>query len=75
MVDVSVVALSGSASLARQARESAVDDSRIELCGRCGAEIDPTRPGVIASCLEQIAQAVEEISRIAREINLRNRGR
>ena len=43
MVDVSVVALSGSASLARQARESAVDDSRIELCGRCGAEIDPTR--------------------------------
>jgi len=39
------------------------------------AEIDPTRPGVIASCLEQIAQAVEEISRIAREINLRNRGR
>jgi hypothetical protein len=34
--------------------------------------IDPWRPGVIARCLDQIARAVERISDIAREINLRN---
>jgi uncharacterized membrane protein YccC len=37
--------------------------------------IDPLRPAVIARCLDQIAQAVERISGIAREINRRNRGR
>jgi hypothetical protein len=37
-------------------------------------EIDPWRPAVIARCLDQIAQAVDRISGIAREINLRNRG-
>ena len=35
-------------------------------------EIDPWRPAVIARCLDQIARAVERISGIAREINLRN---
>jgi uncharacterized membrane protein YccC len=39
------------------------------------AEIDPWRPAVIARCLDQIAQAVERISEMAREINLRNSGR
>jgi hypothetical protein len=34
-------------------------------------EIDPWRPAVIARCLDQIARAVETISGIAREINLR----
>jgi hypothetical protein len=34
--------------------------------------IDPWRPAVIARCLDQIARAVERISSIAREINLRN---
>ena len=38
-------------------------------------EIDPWRPAVIARCLDQIARAVERISGIAREINLRNSGR
>src|SRR5271157_798946 len=38
-------------------------------------EIDPSRPAVIARCLDQIARAVERISGIAREINLRNSGR
>jgi hypothetical protein len=37
--------------------------------------IDPWRPAVIARCLDQVARAVERISGIAREINLRNRGR
>jgi len=37
--------------------------------------IDPLRPGVIARCLDQIARAVQSISGIACEINLRNRGR
>jgi uncharacterized membrane protein YccC len=36
--------------------------------------IDPQRPAVIAGCLDQIAQAVERISEVAREINLRNSG-
>ena len=36
-------------------------------------EIDPWRPAVIARCLDQVARAVEKISGIAREINLRNR--
>jgi len=34
--------------------------------------IDPTRPALIAHCLDQIARATEQISDIAREINLRN---
>jgi hypothetical protein len=38
-------------------------------------EIDPWRPAVIARCLDQIARAVERISAIAREINLRDSGR
>ena len=38
-------------------------------------EIDRWRPAVIARCLDQIARAVERISGIAREINLRNSGR
>ena len=38
-------------------------------------EIDPCRPAVIARSLDQIARAVERISGIAREINLRNSGR
>jgi hypothetical protein len=38
-------------------------------------EIDPWRPAVSAGCLDQIARAVEKISGIAREINLRNCGR
>jgi hypothetical protein len=38
-------------------------------------EIDSWRPAVIARCLDQIARAVERISAIAREINLRNSGR
>jgi hypothetical protein len=37
--------------------------------------IDPTRPGVIAHCLDQVARAVEEMSGVAWEINLRNRDR
>jgi hypothetical protein len=37
--------------------------------------IDPSRPAVIARCLDQVARAVEQISGIASEINLRNRGR
>jgi hypothetical protein len=36
---------------------------------------DPSRPAVIARCLDQIAQAVETISGITQEINLRNSGR
>ena len=36
--------------------------------------IDPLRPAVLACCLDQVAQAVERISGIAQEINLRNRG-
>jgi hypothetical protein len=40
-----------------------------------GREIDPWRPAVIARCLAQVARAVERISGIAREINLRNSGR
>jgi hypothetical protein len=38
-------------------------------------EIDPWRPAGIARCLDQIARAVERISGIAREVNLRNSGR
>jgi hypothetical protein len=38
-------------------------------------EVDPWRPAVIARCLDQVARAVEEISAIAREINLHNGGR
>jgi hypothetical protein len=34
--------------------------------------IDPSRPAVIARCLDQIARATERISGIAREINFRN---
>jgi len=34
--------------------------------------IDPTRPAVIARCLDQIARATERISGIAQEINQRN---
>jgi len=34
--------------------------------------VDPSRPAVLAYCLDQIARATEHISRIAREINLRN---
>jgi uncharacterized membrane protein YccC len=34
--------------------------------------IDPSRPAVIARCLDQIARATERISGIAQEINLRN---
>jgi uncharacterized membrane protein YccC len=34
--------------------------------------IDPTRPAVLAHCLDQIARATERMSGIAREINLRN---
>jgi len=37
--------------------------------------IDPTRPAVIARCLDQIARAVERISGTAQEINLGNSGR
>jgi uncharacterized membrane protein YccC len=36
--------------------------------------IDPSRPAVLAHCLDQIAQQTERISRTAREINLRNAG-
>jgi hypothetical protein len=42
--------------------------------GKSGG-IDSSRPAKIARCLDQIARAVERISGIAREINLRNRGR
>ena len=38
-------------------------------------EIDPSRPAVIARCLDQIARVIERISSIAREINLHNSGR
>jgi len=34
--------------------------------------IDPSRPAVIARCLDQIARATEQISGIAQEINQRN---
>ncbi len=37
--------------------------------------VDPDRPALIARCLDQVAQAVENISGIAWEINLRNRDR
>jgi hypothetical protein len=40
-----------------------------------GREIDPWQPAKIARCLDQIARAVERISGIAQEINLRNSGR
>ena len=40
-----------------------------------GPEIDPSRPLVIARCLDQIARVIERISSIAREINLHNSGR
>ncbi len=36
-------------------------------------QIDPWRPAVIARCLDHIAQAVEEISHVSHEINVRNR--
>jgi uncharacterized membrane protein YccC len=36
--------------------------------------IDPSRPAVLAYCLDEIARTTEDISRIAREINLRNTG-
>ncbi|MBV8232664.1 MAG: hypothetical protein JO329_22005 [Planctomycetaceae bacterium] len=35
--------------------------------------IDPTRPALIAHCLDQIARATERISGTAHEINLRNK--
>jgi hypothetical protein len=38
-----------------------------------GPGVDPSRPAKIAHCLDQIARAVERISGIAREINVRNR--
>jgi hypothetical protein len=38
-------------------------------------KIDPWRPVVIARSLDQIAHAIERISDIAREINLRASGR
>jgi len=34
--------------------------------------IDPSRPAVMARCLDQIARATERMSGLAREINLRN---
>ena len=34
--------------------------------------IDPSRPAVLAYCLDQIASATERISGVAREINMRN---
>jgi hypothetical protein len=37
-------------------------------------EVDPTRPAVLARCLDQVARAVEMISGIAWEINRRNTG-
>jgi uncharacterized membrane protein YccC len=37
--------------------------------------IDPWRPAVLARCLDQVARAVEKISGIAGEINLRNQTR
>ena len=37
--------------------------------------IDPSRPAVIARCLDQIALAVERISHIVWEINQSNRSR
>ena len=37
-------------------------------------EVDPTRPAVIARCLDQVARAIEQVSRIAWEINRRNYG-
>jgi hypothetical protein len=33
---------------------------------------DPVRPAVIARCLDQVAQATERVSAVAREINLRH---
>jgi len=39
------------------------------------SSIDPWRPAVSARCLDQVAQAVNRISEIACEINLRNRRR
>jgi hypothetical protein len=36
------------------------------------AGIDPSRPAVLAYCLDQIASATERISGVAREINIRN---
>jgi hypothetical protein len=38
-------------------------------------EIDPTRPAVIARCLDQLARAVEKISATARGITLSQGGR
>jgi hypothetical protein len=37
--------------------------------------IDPWRPAVVARCLDHVARAVEKISAIAREIDLRSVGR
>jgi len=37
--------------------------------------IDPSRPAKIARCLDQIARAVERVSSIALEVNVRNSGR
>ena len=37
-------------------------------------DIDPWRPAVIARCLDHIARAVERMSAVATEINLRNSG-
>jgi hypothetical protein len=38
---------------------------------RLEGAIDPSRPAIIARCLDQIAWATERISGIAQEINLR----
>jgi hypothetical protein len=38
-------------------------------------QVDPWRPAVIARCLDQIAKAVQQISRTAREISLRHNDR
>ncbi len=48
------------------------EDAAPAVSPRPDSAIDPGRPAVIARCLDQIAQATERISAIAREINLRN---
>lgn len=46
-----------------------------EIASVASRGIDPWRPAVIARCLDQVARAVEKISAMAREINVRNVGR